>query len=359
MAAQNMQYGGWYDNPAAGGKNMRFWGDKGWTDGAEPGGAAPSGGGSASAAPAAPHYEYNPAAYDNLLTKVQGATSDFAKGVDATENSAFDDYINVIKSQPTSVDFYNNQLEQAGVPELRKSQSTLQGQIYDLEDTLRRVEPNVTATTGQSLVTESQRQGMVTEKQKPLIQDLGWLGQSLGRVSGAITDATGQALTLTNLNSQDQEKLVQAYKDKLSLATTQGNRALEAFSKDIDNVLNVTLAKIQRQEKVSDSEAANAFELLKLQKTAEYNMQAEAAKSSTEVVEVGGRKKLIDKKTGAVISDLGAATSGTSGTGADLSKYLTPQNTTPTYDPNLYKFMFSGTTQPAPSAQLKTGGGGW
>lgn len=39
----DMQYGGWYNNPAAGGANQRYWGAQGWTTGAEPGG---SGGGS-------------------------------------------------------------------------------------------------------------------------------------------------------------------------------------------------------------------------------------------------------------------------------------------------------------------------
>ena len=32
----NMQIGGWYNNPSAGGQNMRYWGDKGWTSGSDP-----------------------------------------------------------------------------------------------------------------------------------------------------------------------------------------------------------------------------------------------------------------------------------------------------------------------------------
>lgn len=262
-------------------------------------------------------------AYDNLATTAKNATSDFAKTVSTNENAAFDDYLKTIQGMPTSVDFYNKQLEASGVPQMRKTQSTLQGQIYDLEDTLRRVEPDVTANTGNSVVTESQRRGIVTEKQKPLIENLGWLGQSVGRISGAITDATGQAVTLTGLNSQDQAKIVDAFKEKLNLAVKQGDRALSAFTTDINNVLNVTLGKIARQEKISDTEAANAFELLKLQKTAELNMQAENSRTETEIIEAGGRKLLIDKKTGKTIQDLGSSSSGASGgAGVDLSAYL-------------------------------------
>jgi hypothetical protein len=34
--AETKQFGGWYNNPEAGGKNMRWWGDKGWTTGSDP-----------------------------------------------------------------------------------------------------------------------------------------------------------------------------------------------------------------------------------------------------------------------------------------------------------------------------------
>jgi hypothetical protein len=32
----DMQFGGWYNNPAQGGSNMRYWGDYGWTTGSDP-----------------------------------------------------------------------------------------------------------------------------------------------------------------------------------------------------------------------------------------------------------------------------------------------------------------------------------
>lgn len=265
--------------------------------------------------------------YDNLLGSVKDATSNFASQVNQNENNAFKQYLDVVQGQPTSVDFYNKQLEQAGVPQLRQSQKSLQDTIYGLEDTLRRVEPNVDATTKNSIVTNAQRSGMIEARQKPLIEDLGWLNQSLGRLSSAISEATGQALTLTNLNAQDQQKIVDAYKIQLDLATKQGDRALQAFSQDIDNVLNVTLAKIHRGEQVSDTEAANAFELLKLQKTAELNMQAEEAKMDTEVVTVGGRKILLDKKTGKTIADLGSSSEG--GSGSSITTSLTKPTFTP------------------------------
>ena len=38
--AETKQFGGWYNNPDQGGKNMRWWGDYGWTNGEDPTGGA-------------------------------------------------------------------------------------------------------------------------------------------------------------------------------------------------------------------------------------------------------------------------------------------------------------------------------
>lgn len=262
----------------------------------------------------------NTAAYDDLLNKVPKAT-DFAAGLNTKEDSAVNDLFGYLNTQDSPLDFYTKISEAQGIPGLRKTQSTLQGQIYDLEDTLRRIEPNVTATTGQSLVTEAQRQGMVTEKQKPIIENLGWQSQSLGRVSGAITEANNQAVTLTGLNQQGQDRFIDAYKTKLDVAMSQGSRALQAFISDSDKIVTVTLAKIARGEKVSDQEAANAFELLKMQKQADLNIKTEDAKSSTEITEAGGRKLLVDKKTGKTIADLGSSKSASDAAVANISSY--------------------------------------
>lgn len=227
----------------------------------------------------APAPSFNPEAYDNLLKNTPKA-GDMVQGINANENNAFSDYLDYIKGQASPIDFYNKISEAQGIPGLRKTQSTLQGQIYDLEDTLRRVEPDVTANTSQSLVTESQRRGMVTEKQRPLVENLGWLGQSLGRVSSAVSEADQRALNLTQLNEQGQQKFIDAFKTKLQLATSQGDRALQAFIKDTDTVLDVTLAKIHRGEQVSDIEAANAFEIFKMNKQAELNLKELEFKAS-------------------------------------------------------------------------------
>lgn len=234
--------------------------------------------------------------YDTLLTSLPKA-SDQVTAINKDIAGYANDYLNYAKNAPTSLDFYTKGLESAGIPQMRKTQSTLQAQIYDLEDTLRKVEPNVAATTQNSIVTEGQRQGMVEARQKPLVENLGWLGQSLGRVSSAIAEGTQQVLDLAQLNNQDQARVIDAYKVRLDTAMQQGSMSLQAFIHDSDNILNVTLAKIKRGEQISDQEAQNAFELLKMQKEAETRMNEAkfaASQPNNQIIDLGARKVMVD-----------------------------------------------------------------
>lgn len=249
------------------------------------------------------------AQYDTLASTLPKAT-DFEAGTNANENQALGDYFGYLNSTTSPLDFYTKTTGAMGLPQLRKTQSSLQGTVYGLEDALRAVEPNVTATTGNSLVTEAQRQGMVTAKQAPIQQNLSTQSTALGRVSDAVTQGNQQALDLTNLNEQGEQKFIDAYKTKLDTAMTQGSQGLQAFINDTNNTLNITLAKIARGEKVSDTDAANAFSLLTLQKTAQSNLSnalaedaAKGTSNSDRYISLGDGSELYDTSTGQIVAN--------------------------------------------------------
>ena len=210
--------------------------------------------------------------YDAVLKSIP-KTQDFAQTLNQGENNAFNDYLSYLKSQPTSAENYSKNLEAAGVPSLQKAQTNLIGQMNSLEDAIRNVEPQVAATTQNSFVTQGQRQGIIQEKLNPLQQNYGTVSTALGRVSQAVSQGKADALTLTNLTSEDQKRLSDAYLQKLTLAQSQGTRALQAFIQDSDNYLNVSLAKLHRGEALSDQEAAFAHDLLMMQQEADQRMK--------------------------------------------------------------------------------------
>jgi len=314
-----MQYGGWYDNPAAAGKNQR-WFNGTWTDGAEPGQsggqANPSSGGGASM-PSVPSFDPKP--YDDLLKSLPGV-KDFAGGLDTRENSIFGNYFQLAQNQPKPLELFDMMSNSAGVPQLKQSQASLQGTIYDIEDSLRRLEPDINARTQNSVVTESQRRGMLTSAQKPIMENYGWLNQSLGRISDALSKTEADVTQRVGYAMEGFKQELEPYKEHLSLAIQQGARAMTGFTADRQSFLDITLAKIGRQEKVTDQEYASAKELALKERDyfqAIEMKKMEINKPETEIVDVGGNKILIDSNTGATIVNLGGKTATTGGNGKD------------------------------------------
>lgn len=297
-------------NPATG-----VWDDNYWAANHPSGGGGGGGGNNA-----------NPQMYDDLINKLPKA-QDYAASLDNADNQAFLDYLKVASGQQKPLDFYNSALDSAGVPQMRKTSSTLQGQIYDLEDTLRRVEPDVSANSRNSVVTESQRRGMVTERQKPLVENLGWLGQSLGRVSNSISQETANAATLTGLNQQGQQMELDPYKMRIQMVSEQNARKMTGFTTDLQNTLSVGLAKIQRGEQLDDREFTRIAELAKLEKT--YELEKEKAQN---YLTVGEGSTVFDPKTGKAVYTAPKTYKADGGSGSDSSQYYkgaTPQYSAP------------------------------
>lgn len=249
----------------------------------------------------------NTASYDQLLKSLPKA-ADYANQINTGINNDFQTYLDAINKAPKAADTYQANLEAAGIPNLQKTASSLQGQVYSLEDALRAVEGNVAGTTQNSLVTQAQRAGMIEARQKPLQENLGTISTALGRITDAINQGKSDALTLTGLSQQDSKMVLDAYSKKLDIAMTQGAQSLQAFISDTNNVLNTTLAKIHRGEQVSDQEAQNAFELLKLNKTAELELENAKATAdlggdnSKRYITLGDGTQLYDTQTNQIIA---------------------------------------------------------
>jgi len=318
-----MQYGGWYDNPAAAGKNQR-WFNGTWTDGAEPGsggGNNNNGGGGGASMPSVPSFDPKP--YDDLLKSLPGA-KDFAAGLDSRENDVFGNYFKTAREQPKPLELFDMMSESAGVPQLRKSQSSLQGTIYDIEDSLRRLEPDINARTQNSVVTESQRRGMLTSAQKPIMENYGWLNQSLGRISDALSKTEADVTQRVGYAVEGFRQELEPYKEHLSLVVQQGSRAMTGFSTDRQTTLEVLLAKIGRQEKITDQEYATAKELAIKENDYMQTVkmkQMEINAPSNEVIEIAGQKVLINKTTGEKIVTLGSSSAPKAGGGSGANYY--------------------------------------
>jgi len=156
-------------------------------------------------------------------------------------------YDELATKQPSTVDFIKNTEESLGIPQQQKAASSLRDQLYSLEDSLKRVAPNVAATTKNSFVTQAQRENMIGAAQKPIIENYNITATNLGRVTEGIT-----AL-------QDREA-----------------RLTSAFTADKQTALTLAIEKLQRGEKLTDDETARAYDAVESEKA--YNRAVEMAK---------------------------------------------------------------------------------
>jgi len=281
---------------------------------------------------------YSNQQYDKVLQSTPKA-ADFAAQLNTGQDTALSDYFKFLGEQQKPVDTYRQQLEEAGIPKMQKTAATLQDQVFSLEDSLRRTEENISGTTRESLVTESQRQGLVNAAQKPLIENLGWLSQSLSRITSAITQGKSDAITITQLEQSGQQNLIDAFKTQLQVRSDQAARAMTGFTVDTQNYLNTSLQKIGRGEALADQVAQRAFEALQAER--QFNQQKElftmeAAKPSNQIVTAGGNVLLIDSNTGKTIMNLGSSKETSSNAGMSVDTAVgskTPTSSKPTSNP--------------------------
>lgn len=219
----------------------------------------------------------------------------YTEKVYAPADEALKSYVMAMRGQDKPLDVYSKLEAEAGLPQMKQTAATLRENIGNLEDTIRRVEPNISATTRNSLVTEGQRAGMVEARQKPLLQNLGTLTTGLGRIEQGITAASQGIDTKTGLFIKGQEQELQPYQVELTAMQDRAARMVSGFTADNQNNLQVLLAKWNRQNELNDREVDQAFELLKLEKG--YNNEISKMKEQTvQDVSQYTQQKAIDQK---------------------------------------------------------------
>lgn len=199
----------------------------------------------------------------------------------APADEALKAYVMALRGQKNPLDVYNELETAAGLPQMKETASTLRGQIGSLEDTIRRVEGDVNASTGQSLVTEAQRRGMVTAKQQPLLENLNTLTTGLGRIEQGISAASSDIGTKTGLFVQGQEQALKPYEVQVTALQDRAARLVSGFTADTQNQLTTLMAKWNRSNELTDKETDQAFELLKLEKN--YNNEIEKMKQQSTI----------------------------------------------------------------------------
>jgi len=205
------------------------------------------------------------------------STLEFATGQEAVIGGELAELTTEMASQEKPLDVYTRLEEEAGVPEQRKVAQTLREQIYGIEDTIRRVEPTIKATTRESMVTEGQRERMAVTQKKPLLERLGELSISLGRVGEGISASMQDISAKVGLFIKGQEMDLQPLLLQYQNTVDSASRLMSAFSIDSQNQLQVLIANWQRQNELDDREYEQAFALLQQENSYTQALRSSAA----------------------------------------------------------------------------------
>jgi uncharacterized small protein (DUF1192 family) len=160
------------------------------------------------------------------------------------------------KKRQSSADVLNSAMKQYGVPEIRGRVAGLRTTLANTETALNNVDPSVTGRTSRSLVTEAQRQRMVTNERAPIAQQYG--DQS-------------RALTTESANLSDQEKAAQTLAHGRINDFTAGRDALRS---------QYEIALARETEARRRAEADRAFNYQKESDARNYSLAASKVASS-------------------------------------------------------------------------------
>src|SRR3990167_5084082 len=187
---------------------------------------------------------------------------DFVMEQEKPIEEAFREYAMTVRGQKNPLDIYQELETAAGLPQQKAIASTLREQIGSLEDTIRRVEPQVQATTKQSLVTQGQQEGMITERRRPLMENLGILGTALGRITQGISATIADLCTKASFVFKGQEQQLEPLKLRLSMLQDRAARLVSGFNSDKETRLSLLLDEVKRNRQLNDLDRSEAFELI-------------------------------------------------------------------------------------------------
>ena len=205
------------------------------------------------------------------------SVQDYIKGQFASEDPALTDLVTKMMAREKPLDIYSRLETEAGLPELKGVSSSLSKEIASIEDYLTQIEPDVSARTRESLVTEAQRRGMVAEGRRPFLEKLGTVGTALGRISGRISEAERGIGTKVGLAMQGQQQELEPLQLRYTTMVDRNARMTTGFTADRQTKLDVLFDKLNRQRQLSDMEWQQASQLASEERQYTKTLQTSAA----------------------------------------------------------------------------------
>jgi len=201
----------------------------------------------------------------------------------AGEDIALQALIDRMTGQEKPLDIFERLETKAGLPEMRGAAKTLTGEIEGIEDILRGIEPQVAGATRESMVTESQRLGIIQAKAKPFLERMGEFGTALGRIVGRISTAEQGIATKVQLAMKGQEMELAPHELRFSVLVDRNARLVTGFTTDRGTQLDILFDKLERDRTLSDAEWTLANTIASEERGYKQTLQKAAANAGIDV----------------------------------------------------------------------------
>ena len=223
------------------------------------------------------------------------STMDFAMGQEGEISNALNQLVMSYRGLENPMDVWNTLEEASGLPGQKKVAQTLRDQIASLEDTIKKVRPNIKATTRDSMVTEGQRFNMEQAQKRPFVESLQEFGTALGRVDEGIRAMSADLVNKVQLFMKGQEMSLEPFKLQYQSMVDRAARLTSAFGVDAQNQLQVYLTNIQRGWDLADAERDHAWELIQNENSYTQTLEQLAAENGVDISGYDGIDDLLNK----------------------------------------------------------------
>lgn len=178
-------------------------------------------------------------------------------------------------------DRYTKLSTEQGLPQQQELVNSLTKNVMNTEDLIDKVEPSVTARSGDFLMTEADRTALVSREQKPLLTELNKLLRN--KQYEEIGLAGKQNLVKELIAYSIQQDQMGAKPFELGVDFTEADRkaATDVFDKILSTSVSAFNADVSSSEAKAESAADREFQLTKMEKQLANDLALESAKQKT------------------------------------------------------------------------------
>ena len=231
-------------------------------------------------------------AYDDYVSKLQEirqAAEDQMNQQRAEEESLFAEYQKAATGGESPTATYERLSSQYGLPEIMKGLETYRKQGAGVESLLSNLEPDVTARTTGSLLTEAERRYKVATEEAPLRKQLGELALGERTKTYQLGDVANLINTQLQLKQQERSQTLEPLKLRLSSLTDRFAREITGYNQSAEMELNTLSDKLGRERTLADREWQRMSDLAKMER--EYQLKKKYTTGSTDLTD--DEKKLL------------------------------------------------------------------